>query len=388
MQTSEYIAELSKCVRCGSCKAFCPTYDEDLTEPMSARGRLTLLRALLNRQIEPSPALNDRVFSCILCGACENLCPPRLDITEAMYHGRNFLKDFDRRRKYLRLITRFSLKKPMLGYRVAKMLQHAASPYLLKKGLIPFRLPILSHPLRDDQQVYKPEKKIGRVAIFTGCSINFLLPHLGLSLIRVLLRLGYEVVLPRGEVCCGAPLRGLGLEKEASEMARKNHRIFSKLNTDAIVSLCPTCIVSLKVHYPKMINGALADVLDISSFLSDKLGYGQPHPLSSFTSVTYHDPCHLRYSLGVRHQPRQLIRQSGAEFIEAEGEGCCGFGGFFSLQYREISRNLLKKRIDAYTVTDARDIITACPGCMLQLSSGSKERQVFHIIELIEDAIY
>lgn len=387
MRTPEYIAELSKCVRCGSCKAFCPTYDEDLTEPTSARGRLTLLKALLDGRIEPSPMLIDRVFSCILCGACETLCPPRVDITEAMYHGRNFLRDVDRRRRYLRLIARFSLKNPMLSYRIARMLQHAAAPYLLKKGVIPYRVPIASHPLRDDQQVYKPEKKIGRIAIFTGCSVNFLYPHLGLSLIRVLLRLGYEVVLPRGEVCCGAPLRSLGLEEEASEMARKNHRIFSKLNTDAIVSLCPTCVVSLKIHYPKLISDSLANVQDISSFLSVNLGDDQQHPLRSFTSVTYHDPCHLRYSLKVRNEPRQLIRNTGAEFIEAGGEGCCGFGGVFSLQHGDISRNLLKKKIEAYTATGARDIITSCPGCMLQLSSGSKESEVFHIIELIEDAI-
>lgn len=387
MNQPDYLAELSKCVRCGSCKAYCPTYDEGLTEAMSARGRLTLLRGLLTNQLKPSPLLNERIFSCILCGACENLCPPRVNITGAMYHGRSFLKDSDRKRRLLRLLTRFSLQRPMLSFRIAKMMYPIAYPYLIKKGSIPFSVPIPSSPLRDAQQVYKPEKKIGRIAVFTGCAVNYLFPHLGVSLINVLLRLGYEVVLPKGEVCCGVPLLSLGLEDEASEMANKNYSIFSRLNTDAIVSLCPTCITSLKVHYPRLIGEGLNTITDLSSFLHERLHTLPFHPLRTFSSVTYHDPCHLLYPLGVQKAPRQMIRSTGVEFIEAEGTGCCGFGGLYSLQYRNTSRNLLNNRTEVYAKTGARDIVTSCPGCMMQLRSGLKGREVFHIVELLEEAI-
>lgn len=387
MRPTDYIEELSKCVRCGSCKAYCPTYDEGLTEAMGARGRLTLLRGLLTRQLKSSPILNERIFSCILCGACENLCPPNVEITEAIYHGRKLLRHLDRRMRYLRLLMRFSVKRPMLSFRIAKALHPIVYPYLFKRGVIPFPLFIPHTPLRDDQQVYKPARKIGRVALFTGCSINFLFPHLGVSLINVLLHLGYEVVLPKGEVCCGAPLRGLGMEDEAIELAEKNLSIFSKLNAEAIMSLCPTCILSIKAHYPKLIGKGLDNVMDISSFLFNKLESHQPSPVYNFKTVTYHDPCHLNYSLGIKKEPRELIRRTGVELIDSEGEGCCGFGGLFSLHHKDLSRNLMKKRADVYINSGAEAIITSCPGCMLQLSTGVKDKPVFHIIELIEEAI-
>lgn len=386
MRTSEYSEELSKCVQCGSCKAYCPTYSEDLTESMSARGRLALLRGLLNRQLNTSHILNERIFSCMLCGACESQCPTRVDITGAIYQGRRILSNLDRRRKYLRMLMRFCINRPMLSFRIARMLQHTLSPYLFKTGKIPFNVSFPHAPLGNEQQVYKPHKKIGRVAVFKGCVINYLYPQLGISLINVLLHLGYEVVLQKGEVCCGEPLRGLGLEEDAVKLAEKNHSMFSKLSTEAVLSLCPTCIVSLNNHYPKLIGKGL-NVLDASSFLTDKLKPHQFRQIRNFTTVTYHDPCHLKYSLGISKEPRQIIRNTGAELIEAEEGGCCGFGGTFSLQYKDISGNLLKKSIDAYTNTGAKDIVTSCPGCMLQLDSGLKGKRVYHVIELVEEMI-
>ncbi len=386
MLSTDYIAELSKCVRCGTCKAYCPTYDEGLTEAMGARGRLTLLRGLLSQQIKPSPLLNERIFSCILCGACENLCPPGVDITGAIYHGRRFLRHLDPGIRYLGLLMRFAVRRPMLSFRVAKILQHIGlSP--LKIFDLPFNIVLPHTPLRDDQQVYRPERKIGRVALFTGCSVNYLLPHIGISLINVLLHLGYEVVLPMGEVCCGAPFRSLGLEDVAVELAKKNLLTFSKLNPDAILSLCPTCVLSIKVHYPKLIGKGLDNIMDVSSFLFDKLESLRISPVDSFNKVTYHDPCHMNYSLGIRKEPRELIRVAGAELIDSGENGCCGFGGLFSLCCKDLSRNLLKKRADEYANSGAEAIITSCPGCMLQLSSGIKNKPVFHIVELMEEAI-
>jgi glycolate dehydrogenase iron-sulfur subunit len=386
MEDLKYISELSKCVRCGSCKASCPTYNQGLTEGMGARGRLTLLRGLLQQQLIPSDLIMERIFSCILCGACESLCPSQVQITEAVYHGRRLLMPLDHRRRYLRHFVRFTLKRPLLSYRVMKMLQYVA-PSLLKRKSMPFCIKVPPQPLRDDVQVYKPDKRVGRVGFFTGCAVNFLYPHLGVSLINVLLRLGYEVILPKGEVCCGAPLRGLGLEDEAIEMAEKNQKIFSRLNIDSVLSLCPTCVVALKDHYPKLIGKGIENAMDVSSFFCQVLHSIPSQPLRSIATATYHDPCHLMYSLGIRKEPRQLIQHVGVRLLEAGGEGCCGFGGTFSLQFQEVSKILRDKRIDAYLRTDADAIVTACPGCMIQLSSASPERQVLHVIELVEEAI-
>src|SRR4030042_2075207 len=322
MESSQYLSELSKCVRCGSCKAFCPTYDEDPSESMGARGRLALLWGLSSGQLASSPILNDRIFSCMLCGTCSGLCPLEIDIKEVVYHGRSLLK------------------------------------------------------------------KKGRVAVFTGCTINFLYPYLGESLINVLHRLGYEVILPSGEVCCGAPLRTLGLEKAAIELAKKNLGIFSRLNVDAVLSLCPTCTLAIKVEYPKLIGEGIDKAVDISSFIIDKLDPSQFSFLSSSKGAIYHDPCHLKYGLGIEREPREIIENIGFDLIETEGTRCCGFAGVFSLSYKKLSQGLLNKCIMDYTKREVEMIITACPGCMIQLTKGIKNKPVLHLIEVIEEAMF
>ncbi len=408
MDRTDYLSELSKCVKCGSCKAYCPTYDEGLTETAGARGRLTLLRGLLTGQLSSSPLLKDRIFSCILCGACETLCAPHVDITAAICQGRRLLGSQDRRVRCLRLLTRFFLRRPAMSFKIARSLQQVGiTPWksldllsalyrwaLAEEGLSPgcssgvsFQVALSHSPLRDDRQVYKPERKIGRIALFTGCSTNFLFPRLGKSLINVLVHLGYEVVLPKGEVCCGAPFRSLGFEEDAAALARKNVEIFGKLNAEAILSLCPTCVLSMKTHYPKLLGKGLENVMDAPSFLLDRLGSRQLFPLSDIRTATYHDPCHLNYSLGVRKEPRELIRRTGVELREAEDDGCCGFGGLFSLHHRDLSKALLSRRVAAYTKTGADVIVTSCAGCMLQLSAGIKSRPVSHLIELVEKAV-
>lgn len=382
MKKTEALEELSKCVRCGSCKAFCPTFDEEAVEATAARGRLILLRDFLSGRLKPSPLLNDRIFSCILCGACSSLCPLGLDIDEIIYHGRSQLHKSDRQRNRIRSLMKIFMKRPDLSYKILKMSRHILFPMLLKRGLIPFVPDFPESSFRRDEQVFRVSKKKGRVAVFTGCNINFLFPNLGESLINVLQRFGYEVVLPKGEVCCGTPLRTLGLEQKAEELAKKNLRVFNKLKVDAILSLCPTCTLAIKTEYPKIIGKGLDKAMDISSFFLDKIGVAEK---ISKTSV-YHDPCHLYYGLGIRDEPREIIRKAGLELKEPERIGCCGFGGMFSFSYKEMSAGLLQKRTKAYMNSNADVVVTSCPGCMLQLSRTITDRPVIHLIELIEDA--
>jgi glycolate oxidase iron-sulfur subunit len=388
MESSRYLSELLKCVRCGSCKAFCPTYDEDPSEAMGTRGRIALLWALSSGQLIQSPILNDRIFSCTLCGACSGLCPTGIDIKEIMYHGRTLLKKRDKNRRYLRLLTKFSTKRPKLSFRLLNMTQHILFPYLLKKGLLPFKPELPERYLKDRLQVYTVSKKKGRVAVFTGCTINFLYPHLGESLINVLHILGYEVILPMGEVCCGMPLRTLGLEEEAIELAKKNIEIFSRLNVESILSLCPACTLAIKLEYPKLTGEGIDRVIDISSFFIDKLDPSQFSVLSSnVKGAIYHDPCHLKYGLGIEKEPREIIKNLGIDLVETKSERCCGFAGIFSLSFKELSQRLLNKCIQDYTKTGAEMIITSCPGCIIQLTNGFKNKPVIHLIEAIEEAL-
>ncbi len=255
-------------------------------------------------------------------------------------------------------------------------------PLLARKGIIPFIPEIAEAPFKKSEQVFKVQKKKGRVAVFAGCSINYVFPHIGESLIHVLQKFGYEVVLPRGETCCGAPLRALGLDQEADELAKKNYRVFSRLKVDAVLSLCPTCTMSLKTEYPKIIGKGLERAMDISTFFEDKLKHMDKIYKTSF----YHDPCHLYYGLGVKEEPREIIRRSGLDLVGSMEQGCCGFGGLYCLSFKEMSSGLLKKRAEQVKESNADMVITSCPGCVFQLGRAVTDRPVLHLIELIEEA--
>lgn len=387
MDKEKYLRELSKCVRCGSCKAFCPTYDEDTTEAMGARGRLVLLWGLAEGLLKPSAVLMDRVFSCMLCGACSESCPLSVDIQEVIYQGRSLLRESDKQRKSFRFFIKWFAKAPSLGFRFLRTVQYLF-PSLIKRKLCSFLPEVPEGPLKNKRQVYTVPKKKSRVALFTGCTVNFLYPHLGESLIYVLQRLNYEVILPAGEVCCGVPFRSLGLEEDAVRLAKKNMAVFSKLNVEAIVGLCPTCIYALKKEYPKLIGKGLDKAMDISSFLIDKLDAFHFSPFTSHAATaTYHDPCHLIYGLGVKREPREIIKSIGIDLIEAEETKCCGFGGVFSFSNRNMSEVLLEKRITDLKKTEADTIITSCPGCIMQLSRKDHHTPVIHLIEAVEEAM-
>jgi glycolate oxidase iron-sulfur subunit len=263
-----------------------------------------------------------------------------------------------------------------------QMSRHILLPSLVRRGVIPFAPEIPDTPLRKTYQVFKTPKKRGRVAIFSGCSIDFLLPHLGHSLINVLRKIGYEVVLPKGMVCCGAPLRALGLNEEAAELAKKNLRVFSRLKVEAILSLCPTCTLTLKTDYPKLVGNGFEKAMDISAFLNDKLGVTDSMQKTSI----YHDPCHLSFGLGVKKEPREIIKKAGIELVDSEDSGCCGFGGLFCLSYRDLSNNILMACTENIRQSEAEIVITSCPGCMFQLSQKITDRPVLHLIEVIEEA--
>ncbi|MBI5847053.1 MAG: (Fe-S)-binding protein [Nitrospirae bacterium] len=380
--SKEDFPDLSRCTLCGNCKASCPTYEDGLTEGMSARGRLKLVKGLMSGELEPSHLLSERLYSCILCGACSSVCPLGINIPELIHHGRLLLKKDDKRRRILRYLLKVSTTWPDLTFKVISTVQDFIMPFLSRRKIIPFSPEIPAQPFHAIEQVHKKKKKKGRVAIFTGCSVNYLFPHLGESLINVLQSLGYEVVLPKDEVCCGAPLRALGMEQEASELARKNHRVFSRLKVDAILSLCPTCTLTLKHEYVSLIGKGLDKATDISVFLQDKLERVE----AIDRTVTYHDPCHLQHGLGVRKEPRDIITRAGLGLIEPAAQGCCGFGGTFCLSYRKMSENLLYRQSANIMATKAATVVTSCPGCMLQLGRTITDRPVIHLIELIEEA--
>jgi len=380
---------LESCIRCGSCKALCPTHIEDATEGMSARGRTILLNKLLSGDIPVTKKLNELINSCILCGACNKLCPLGINITDAVYEGRQVLRKFGDKKRFLSFFPKFIFKNPLIGFKALKFCESIGGTlpiYRLQPfttlGKLGLKFPDLT--LRDGISIFKVLNPKGRIALFAGCSVNFLYPNIGKSLIKTLNAMKYDVILPKGESCCGAPLMGLGLKDDAAELAEKNINIFEKLNVEAVIGLCPTCVHFIKNEYKKLIGEGMVNAMEISSFLKHTHENISPKS-SSGAKILYHDPCHSIYSLNTSSEPRQILKSLGAELLEPAEKGCCGFGGTFRLLYPELSEGILEKRLTGYRKSDL--IVTSCPNCIIQLRSKIKDKPVKHIIEIIEEAI-
>ena len=378
------IRELKNCILCGSCKAECPTYFLEHSESRSPRGRLSILHHVLKGDLEPSQDTVDRVYSCLLCGACKGTCSAGVDIVRALVRGRGLLRGADRSGWFLRRALSFVLRSPRLSLRGYSILRPLLKPLLVRSGLIDRSFTVGVPLPGSGGSVFGPDdplKKKGRVVLFGGCSVRYLFPNLGEAFIRVCNRLGYEVVLPKGEVCCGAPLLDSGMIEMAAGFARKNRALFDSLKADALVSLCPTCVITLKDRYPELVGGGI-EVMDSVSFLA---GVIAPDDFFKLTAV-YHDPCHSKYGSGLYEEPRALLKRLGVELKEIKG-GCCGFAGTVSLRFRDMSLRLLESRVREFQGSGAEVMVTSCPGCIYQLSKVIKGDRVFHVVEVVDEAI-
>jgi len=391
MNESQYCNELSKCVRCGACKALCPTYLTALDETMGARGRIVLLNALIDKKLVLTKGTSERLFSCILCEACSDICPVGINIPEAIYHARVKLKDFYDRGTWIKKGVNLSLSRLDVVLPALRAFQKLFYPILYKAGKLRYIPDIASPPFRNRAQVYKGTKRIGRIALFTGCTINYLYPNLGEALLSILLKIGYEVVILKGEVCCGAPLRSLGFEEEAIRFAKRNVELFNKAQTEAILCMCPTCTMTIKRQYPLLIGDTIEKIMDVNEFFIKK------DIISGLKAdrrvITYHNPCHLSYGLGIKSEPREILKAiKGLEYVEmSDSKDCCGFGGFFSLTFKELSKTIGRKKIDSISNTGADTLITSCPGCMIQLEDLRRENDskinILHMVEIINEAL-
>ncbi len=392
MNNSAYYKEASKCVRCGACKALCPTYLTTSNETMGARGRVAMLGELGAKRLAPGKNLAEKIFSCMLCGACKNLCPLGIDIPEVIYRGRASLVRSYKKGRFLRTALKHSVSRPDMVFSLLRVCRKLFYRPLHKAGMLGFIPEVTSKPFKNSIQVYKNIKKISRIAVFAGCSVNYFYPDIGNALSAVLVSKGYEVVVFRGESCCGAPFRAFGLEREAAGLARKNIEHFNKVRAEAVISLCPTCTMVIRQQYPVLTGETISNMMDVNEFLVNS-GIVSDLEIQP-TTMTYHDPCHLSFGLGVREEPRRILRGiRGVEFAEMRhADKCCGFAGFFSRHFRDISERIGREKIKNISNTSAEVVVTSCPGCIMHLENLKKEAdgqfEVKHIIEVIDEAVH
>ncbi len=403
----EKIAEaLLRCNKCGFCLAGCPIYKITGIEWTVARGKLTLLRSVLDGELELSE-ITEPILGCLTCNCCVDHCPSGIMIDDLILKTRAELvkeqgQPWIQRLTFHKLLpnpTRLQKLARLLGWLQVSGLRSMARNLGLTRLLgdaskaerilppVPFRYhisgassPRLEHPRY-------------RVAYFIGCAGINLTPRIAEAAIRVLNKHNVEVVIP-DFVCCGMPAYGYGDIESTLAMAKKNIDLARVLEVDAIITTCATCGSLLK-RYPDLLSenaaysvqaGSFAGrVRDISEFLVD---IGLVTELGTLKhKVTFHDPCHLSRFQKITSQPRQILQSiPGVEFIEmAESNMCCGAAGSYSLGHYDLSMKVLARKMENVSRTDADLLVTCCPGCSMQLTHGIREHGLtMKSVELVE----
>ena len=418
-QISRFESDLSQCMKCGFCTFWCPVYQEERVEPSVARGKNMMVRGLLSGDLEYTKEFADRLNKCTLCMTCTANCPAKANIPNVIVAAR---ADTVRARglKFpYNIVYRWLLPRRTLFGNVVRFASWFQGIFLPKTEGTIRHLSLFLSALGKGRNipqiaprflrqmvpvVNKPPAGIEtkmKVGYFIGCMTDFVFPELGKHIIDFLTRNGVEVVVPKEQGCCGAPVfLGAGDFDTGRKMADTNVKAFEDL--DYVVTDCATCTSALK-DYTKFLADIPerreaytkfgAKVKDISQFLFDILKLPasayQPSSEAKGKKVTWHDPCHLSRHLGITSQPRQIIKsRPTVQFVEMpNADRCCGMAGAFSLYYYDLSKKIADKKVEAIKATGADIVASSCPGCEVQLIDSIVRNKVpvkvMHIMELL-----
>jgi glycolate oxidase iron-sulfur subunit len=414
--------ELQGCIRCGRCLPVCPTYQVTRLETFSPRGRLSLLRAVEDGKLEISEGVGAHLYHCLDCRACNTVCPPGVHIGELILRGRVAVEEKQPRPWLMKFVLRYVLtgaaraellSSPMRLVSLLKLDKAAA--FLL--GWIPGiggqiralseLAPAFGKPIRGELAPVTPAaaEKQHRVAFFLGCMMNIAMPEVSRATLRVLTRAGCEVVTPRGQMCCGAPQDDQAMLDLSRDMARKNIALFESCldEVEAIVTDCAGCSGTLK-EYAEWLHGDPAwserasrfssKVRDVTEWL-DRVWPPDLKLEHSKARATYHDPCHLANCQGVRKEPRNLLaRINGLEMVplpDGAPTRCCGSAGVYNVTHTPMSLELLKRKMEDVSSTGADIVVSANPGCLIQLEWGNRRdrggRRVQHVVQILDESL-
>ncbi len=391
------------CVHCGFCLPACPTYKVLGEEMDSPRGRIVLMKQVLEGDLSLDEAL-PHVDRCLGCLGCVTACPSgvRYDElltpfrAEAASHG---AVRFARLRRQLLLDTlesprlfRLSARLGQLARRAGRLVPPPLRPML---DLLPDQLPpAVSLPSLTPAH----GTRRARVALLAGCAQQVLAPEINVATIRVLSANGVEVVVPPSQGCCGALALHVGEDQRAYGLATTLSRAMPS-DVDAIVTNAAGCGSAMKEYGHAFAGRAQADALhafssrvqDVSEFLA-ALGLLPPPPLQAPLTVAYHDACHLAHAQGIRRAPRDLLAAvPGLRVVEIpEGDTCCGSAGLYNVEHPETAAALGRRKADAIRTTGATIVAAGNIGCLVQiathLQAGSPPIQVQHTMQVLDRA--
>lgn len=388
------------CIRCAACLNVCPAFrlvgGHVYGGSIYTGGIGTLLTSFLNNRDRGEQIQN----ICLQCGTCNTVCGGKLDIAGMILKLRTKFAQEDG----LNPVHKFCLDTVSDRHLFHSMLRIAS----VAQGAITKGQPMLRHmpmflsgltegrslpsiapvPFRDvlptiQQDVPNPK---GKIAIFTGCLLDFVYVDIAKAVVKDLNMAGYLVEMPLDQACCGAPAAYMGDSDNAKKAAIMNIEAMHAEDYDYIVSACPTCTHALRDYKDKFEDDPemkkKAEELSVKTFDFSKLlsmlgglpttGDGKP------VKVTYHDSCHMKRFMGVYKEQRELLEETaGVDIVEMNNcDKCCGFGGSYSIKFPEMSAPILEEKIDNIVATGADVVAVDCPGCLLQIQGGLDARGI------------
>ena len=395
---------VGSCVHCGFCLPACPTYSVLGEEMDSPRGRIILMKSVLEGDVDLEDAL-PYIDRCLGCLGCVTACPSGVSYGELIMPFRAYAQERRRRPFSDRVTRRLVLETlPYPGrFRLAALSGNLARAV---QGLLPAQLRAMISLLPESLPNAQPLPEVfpaqgvrrKRVVLLAGCVQQGLAPDINWATLRVLSRNGVEVLIPHGQSCCGALALHTGEADLARQQALHNMQLFPT-DVDAILTNAAGCGSGMK-EYPLLFKGTpweeqagdfTARVLDISVFL-DALGVDAPPPLPEPLQVAYHDACHLAHAQGVTSEPRRLL--SGIPNLTLlnfpEADLCCGSAGTYNLEQPLTAHTLGERKARNILSSGASAVVTGNIGCLVQLrnhlAAQGQPIPVWHTLEVLDRA--
>lgn len=392
---------LRACVHCGFCTATCPTYQVLGDELDSPRGRIYLIKDMLENERTPDAKTVLHIDRCLSCLACMTTCPSGVHYMHLIDTARAYIEDNYKRplsdralrwvlARILPYPTRFRIA--LLGAKIGRPFARFIPDPRLRAMLemAPKVIPPVSR--NDDPQTFHVAYKKMRVALMTGCAQRALNTDINDATIRLLTRLGAEVVIPKGQGCCGALTHHMGKEDESHATAAKNIRAWvaeMDAGLDAIVINTSGCGTTVKDYGHMFRNTDLAaDAARVSAIAMDvsevlmKLDLPEGAPKN--TKVAYHAACSLQHGQKIKTFPKDLLKRAGFTVLEpADSHLCCGSAGTYNLMQPEISKQLKARKVQTLEALTPDIISAGNIGCMMQIGSGT-DTPIVHTVELLD----
>ena len=395
-------AILRSCVHCGFCTATCPTYQVLGDELDSPRGRIYLIKDMLENNRVPDAKTVLHIDRCLSCLACMTTCPSGVHYMHLVDHARAYIED-NYKRPYGDRVLRWILAKvlphptrfrlALLGAKIGRPFAGLMPDARLRAMLemAPKQIPPVSR--NDDPQVFAPKAaKTMRVALMTGCAQKALNTDINDASIRLLRRLGCEVVVAKGAGCCGALTHHMGRVEDSHKSAAANIRAWTAEmlgdGLDAIVINTSGCGTTVKDYGHMFRNDPMAveakAVSDIAMDISEVLmKLDMPHGRQNLT-VAYHAACSLQHGQKIKTYPKYLLKRAGFRVVEpADSHLCCGSAGTYNLMQPEISKKLKARKVITLEAKSPDVIAAGNIGCMMQIGSATKV-PIVHTVELLD----